>query len=445
MYKWLMIAVVAVTASTGLLGCKDTDDNAQPSNPDTQHQAPSAELAQDRAALAALLTQLTGQELADTADIRFEDRTFEPTYGSVRDESKPLERWLLVDDADQAEAYFRALAGMNSSYVKDTPGGCTIDMTNLDSRKDGTRQNLGTLTFHRAEASDGCVAYADVSIDCIPGLRTIVYKDSTQWGKNAFWKSPAHRGDVFQNDGRYFICVRESHGTNWPSEHGVLLCMEPGKGSDYETIYSDEDNWGAWHPASQILPGALESAILDYMRLSAGEGNFTRTKQKILKKDFGRQVFPSGSRFSWSGDDNYTYAVKEGIAGEGFDTQEKDYSHHAGIWTYTDSQNSFSEYDRAKWGDIYAIVVRDATEGSWEGPFAGHERRLHYMAFPYRCIGTLGAFSGTYTYYSADTNGSFWNTVNSYFERFMNGKLVYTCRGVSFTDKIPDGFRLVNI
>lgn len=444
-HYWAMAVCAAVFTVLALAACKDSDDDNNVAPPDGTQLERNAALAHDRAALAALLTQLTGREFADTADIRFESQTFEPTYGSVRDEAKPLERWLLVDDAAQAETWFRSLAGVGDNFITDTSDGCIIDMTRLDSRKDGSRQDLGTLTFHRAGEGDGCVAYADVSIGCIPQLRRIVYKDSTQWGKNAFWTSPCHRGDVFINDGRYFICVRESHGTNWPSEHGVLLCMESGKGSHSKTIYSEETNWGAWHPASQILPGALESAILDYMRLSAGEGNFTRTKQKILKKDFGRRVFPSGDRFNWNGDDDYQYSVKDGIAGEGFDTVEKDYSHHAGIWSYTDSKDSFSEYDKSKWGNIYAIVVRDATEGSWESPFAGWGRRLHYVAFPYRCIGTVGAFSGTYTYYAGNTNGSFWSTVNSYFERFLNGKLVYTCRGVSFTDKIPAGFALVNI
>lgn len=450
---WFTVFAAALLIVAGLSGCKDSDTDSASGAPD-DHSAAIAERqaaqqrAHDRAALATMLTMLTGQEIADTTDIDTDSRTFEPTYGSASDESNPLERSLLVDDAAMAETYFRSLAGTGSHLISETADGCTIDMTSLSSRRDGTRQNVGSLTFHRATEGSDCVAWADVDISCIPHLRRIAYKDSTQWGKNAFWTSPARRGDVFHNDGRYFICVRESHGYNWPSEHGVLLCIEPGKGSDYSTIYSDEFTWGAWRPKSQVLPGALEGAIFDYLRLSAGEGNFARTKQKILKTYFGQQVFPTGERFNWDGVHESFINTERSYAGEGFDTSEKDYSHHAGLWAYRDSENSDSDHDRSQWGaggSVYAIIVRDATEGDWSGVGAGWARRLHHVALPYRCKGSVRAFSDTFSYYTGDSDGAFWGPVYDYFERFLTGKIVYTCRGVSFTDKIPAGFELMNI
>lgn len=396
LFACLLCCGLAVT----LAACSDDDEKK--SGEDTE-ELDEQRLAQ-REALATVLTTLTGQPFSDTADIDFEGQTYTPQYGTVRDAANPLERSILVRNAESAEGYFRTLAGAGATLITETNDGCVLDLTALDCHSTGKRQNLGTLTFHR-EGNGDCVAYADVHIDCIPELRRICYKTQAQWGDNAGFESPCTWGDVYVNNGKYYICVRESQGYN---SDGALVCMENGRGTNTTDPIGDGVK-GIWHPEHV---GTTQD-IVDFLILCADEGYATQ-KQRIVKQYPGK-VFPLPMTlgYLWNPDKMFTV----GGADEGFGSTHTGYSH----WTGHDTP---------------VIICRDGTEGNYVGLFQGWYRRFHYVQIDARNPWDRGATERLY---------QFKNTQISSLEAMLVSKYLYTACCVHFTDRVPGGFALVDI
>ena len=124
-------------------------------------------------ALRSLLLQLAG--VTEGAD-DFDSRTYQPVYGIVRDEAEPFVRAVAVAEEGEAVAAFRALVGCESLIVT-TADGLAVDLTDLHLRADGRAQDFGRLTLHLAHDGSARVAWADVSIACMPSLRRIEYID----------------------------------------------------------------------------------------------------------------------------------------------------------------------------------------------------------------------------------------------------------------------------
>jgi len=143
---------------------------------------------------------------------------------------------------------------------------------------------FGSLRYHRDDAGSS-VGYADVNIPCIPHLERISYKTDEQWGDNAGWESPAYYGDVYEHDGRYYLCVKESRGTseqNW----GYLVCMEAARGSNY-VWRKDSETWGAWGPKERW---GNDQPAIEWLNI-CGDPDFVSQKRRIVKKYPGK-VFP---------------------------------------------------------------------------------------------------------------------------------------------------------
>ena len=418
----LLLAVITLATA-----CKD-DDNDSPPPDETEAAGRTAAQQADLTALATVLNTLTGQALSDTTDIDFEGKTFEPTYGEVLADDKPFERAIQVRSAAAAESYFRLLVGSSANRITENADGCTIDLTSLDSHSTGKKQTLGTLTFHRPQAGDDNMGWAEVSIHCIPRLQTIVYKTEAQWGKNARFKSPCLYGEVFVSRGKHYICVRESSGYGDGNE-GALVCMEGGKGTNTRYIADMEDEFrGVWRPEHD----GPWWAITDFLLLCADE-DFLADKRRIVKNMPGK-VFPYMERYNCDADYNVTHFTVED-AKLGFGSTKSGYTHWAN-----------GQYQEDKNNRVW--IVRDSWEGEWRGLRFGSQRRSDVYVLPIDCEHSRNARQETMTVYRH--SGTFlWNDyhpgVYDDWQAWQGGKIIYTASTVLFKETKPAGFTLVDI
>ncbi len=419
----LLLAVMVLAAA-----CKDDDDNTEQTPQEEEVNELSEAQKADLTALASVLNTLTGQSLSDTTDIDFEDKTFSPVYGEVLAADNPAERAIRVRSAAAAESYFRLLVGSATSRITETDDGCVIDLTNLDCHSTGKKQNLGMLTFHRSQSGDSNMGYAEVSIRCIPLLNRIVYKTDAQWGKNARFKSPCQYGEVFDHEGKYFVCVRECNGYGDGNE-GALVSVEGGKGTNWKFIPGCEDeSKGMWCP-QYVGPWW---AITDFLLLCADE-DYLSDKRRIVKQLPGK-VFPYMERFDCDGDHNVSHHTVAD-ATLGFGNTKAGYTH----WTGGQYQENVNN---KVW------IVRDSWEGSWTGAHFGWERRSDIYTLPLDCDHSRDARQETMIVWRRNGSilwGPYHPGVYEDWQSWQGGKIIYTASTVLFKDKKPDGFNLVDI
>lgn len=413
--KYLKTIALLLAVITMATACKD-DDETTTENLEEEVTEEAQRKIQERESLATLLTTLTGQTVSPMNDIDFEGQTYEPVYGEVADEAQPLCRTVCVRSAAEAEAAFLMLVGGNDDLVAETADGYVIDMTALDCHSTGKRQNLGTLTFHREDGRND-MGYAEVSISCMPHLQQIDYKTREQIGKNGSFTSPCGYGDVFVNKGKYYICVKESEGYT-ANAAGKLVAMEAGRGTNWRLVADYEDDLrGLWLP--ETVGTAYDITL--FLLLCADE-DFLPQKKRITKKYPG-QVFPYACQYrnGLSLSPTITSA-----ADEGFGTTMRGYSHYVD-WGI-DSSNDLGSG---------ILVARDASIGSYVGLFQGWWRMLHFVKFGPRTLRDKDVREHTY---------SFSKSQLTQFNNFLAGfDAIYTCTVVSFNEKKPDGFSLVDI
>ena len=426
---WTIAMMLLLTA--GFAACSDSDDenNNGGTTPGVKRGLTEEQMMQ-RTAVASVLNKLTGENFCDTTDVDFEGRTYEPTIGVVRNESRPSERSIQVSSEGLAEGYFRTLAGGASELITETDDGCKIDLTNLDCHSTGKKQSLGTLTFHHGYGAND-VGYADVDIPSIPSLQRISYKTDDQWGDNGDdgdFKSPITKGEVFVGGGgRYWICVRVATG-NHPSQAGVLINMQSGKGDNWNYIYEDE-KWAAWEPADHIIPDEFETAVLDYVQLS-GATYFHNKQEKIMKKSFGKEVFPDAWGWNWSAK-NKKWELWQ-YNDPGFGTLDEGYCHRA-------------YYSPGMCG---IVIVMECNEGCWSWGDATNWRRWR--------IWSTGTRKGKGWYIMADHIYDLWDTSELHrcdfvytdvdeFYQFPYFACIYTVRAITFTTQKPEALGLTKV
>ena len=411
-YKAYLLALLCAL----FMSCKDDDDvKNEPEETTAVTEAVLLKM-QQRESLATLLTMLTGQEVSPMGDIDFEGLTYEPAYGEVTDEAQPFCRAVRVRSAAEAEATFLMLVGGNERLVSETADGYVIDMTALDCHSTGKKQSLGTLTFHR-EGGRNDMGYAEVSIPCMPHLQQIDYKTRDQIGKNAAFASPCGYGDVYEHNGKYYICVKESEGYT-ANAAGKLVAMETGKGTRWRVSEDYEDEYrGLW--LAEHTGSALDVTL--YMLLCADE-DFLPQKRRIVKNYPGK-VFPIAQQFR---NGLGATATRTAAADEGFGTLKAGYSHWI-EWGWDDISDISSG----------VFVARDATIGSYVALFQGWYRNFHYVKFMPRCQRDKSVRERTYTFTNKQLNQ---------FNSFLSfADAVYTCTVVSFNDQKPEGFSLIDI
>lgn len=405
----LLVAVIIMATA-----CKDDDETAD--HPSESLTEDVQRKMQDREAAATLLSTLTGETFSPMDDIDIEGKAYEPGYGEVGDEAQPFCRTVVVRSAAEAEAAFLMLVGGNERLVSETSDGYRIDMTSLDCHSTGKRQNLGTLTFHREDGRND-MGYAEVSIGCMPHLQQIAYKTREQTGKNSAFTSPCGYGDVYVNKGKYYICVKESEGYT-SNAAGKLVAMESGRGSGWRLVSDYEDDLrGLW------LPEQVGTAYdITLFLLLCSDEDFLPQKKRITKKYPGL-VFPYARQYRNGLSQSPTITS---AADEGFGTTQRGYSHYVD-WGIDDSQDLGSGI----------LVARDASIGSYVGLFQGWWRMLHFVKFSPRTLRDKDVRERTY---------SFSKSQLTQFNNFLAGfDAIYTCTVVSFNEKKPDGFSLVDI
>ena len=327
----------------------------------------------------------------------FEGKTFEPTIGDVRDESAPFERSVFVEDASLAEQYFRALVGDNG-FVSETADGLVIDLTRL---------KLGKLTFHREGDGDNS-GYVRVEIPCIPHLTKIIYRTEDQWGSNSF-SSPCRRGDVYFGEGVYWVCVKESRSKMTP---GTLVNMAAGKGRLYKNRW--DELWDPNHGSGHDLNCRVND-ISDYLLLCSDSNIYARKKKKIVE-NLPNEVFPFAC---YSQDAKSQYF--QSLGRDGFATENFDYSH-------------WSDYSPERYKKV--VIVLGAKHGKYK-LFKGKKRYCQHVRISPKCVNNDG--------YCFDEKGYYGNGEKNKLYDFLNESFVYTMNSVHFTDKVPQGFTLVNL
>lgn len=403
-----------------LSGCTDQADNP------VRHDTPTARpvtlrMIQQREALANVLAVLAGVEPADTTGIDFEGQTYTPTVGQPFGSASSGERMVRVFNVSDAELKFRSLVGGSTDLVTETADGFLIDLTGLDCRQDGKRQDLGTLTYHRSTTSDR-TGYADIDIACIPKLKRIVYlteKQEKQSNPNGWtpsgWQSPCLLGQVWRRGDNYYLCVKESTALT----DGWLVNVQAGRGNNYSVVADNEGNKGAWSPRNVVSREAVECFVFFCMN-----DTYYDMRMAIVNRYPGK-VFPyvpiphgKGAACNWSTYDN---------TDDGFGTQRHGYAHWVGGNEALDKS-----YESPGTGPEVLIVRR-----GWLGDYAWIPARdyRHQEVFcmaPRHQTGT-NCYWYTKTYvYTVFANADYCD--------WLDRKYPYTANGFSFRADPPGGF-----
>ncbi|MBO7602962.1 MAG: right-handed parallel beta-helix repeat-containing protein [Bacteroidales bacterium] len=359
-------------------------------------------------AAAMLFSELLCRNVTPEELIELKDKKIEPEIGRVTDDSNPFDRAVKIDEKESAEFYFGGLVGWNPAVFEETAGGSIIDLTPI---------GLGRLEFFR-EPDGSNVGYATVDIPCMPHLERITYKTPLQMGLNdAEYPSPARYGEVFLHQGRYYICVRA--GTGYLSdESGLLVCIEPGKGTNW-VDYLDNEDWGCWKPRQNWYDVAF---ISRYLTLCT-DSKFRQDKAQIVRK-FPGKIFPKLQR--WHNYDSQEYV---GDLTWGFGTLEAGYYHVT---------HFNADIAKEKSAGVKVVIARDATEGDYKASAARWYRRFHFYTLPSVCTTKTQLSAQTYKY----TGKGGWE---DFFEDDYNSPIIYTMNAVRFYETLPDGYQRVNI
>ena len=351
-------------------------------------------------AVRSLLSQLAG--VTDVGS-DFDSRTYQPVYGSVRDEAEPFVRAIPVAEVGEAVAAFRALVGCDTLVVH-TADGLVVDLTDLHLRTDGRVQNFGKLTLHITDDGSERVAWAEVSIACMPSLRRIEYIDQENWGNNGSADATYHYGELCWYEGKdypkgLYVCVEE----NMPGQKnsGTLIHFENNEGGEGCSYNLDGDDDGCWKPCH---PGNAND-MKNYLKMLLG----TYVKRtKTYKR-------------------NYRNALIRYIS-------EKDTPKE--VWEYKENvlPLGFREWEGHLYGrdNRPAAIIVDSRFGSQSGWFFfGTVREVNYWAIVNWSVSDMGE-DKTF-YYWKDNE---WN-------KFAASYYIYTMNVVRFSDNPVSGFSVL--
>lgn len=261
-------------------------------------------------AIISILTNLTG---ITEVDPRFDQKKYEPTYGSIIDEAQPFVRSLKCDSVETAELNFRGIVSADT-LITPTPDGLAISLKDMPLMADGTKLTLGTMVFHRGDGIR-LTGWVDVDIPCIPKLQRIEYLVSAAFPENA--GSAYLEGDIVwiprgNYCSGYYLCV----STGNP---GLLVHLCKGEAGDDETYNLDGDGCGVWCPYNKKKGQSTDIwSIRSYVTFLAENKDKVYKVKKYLQgeiidkpplhPDKIHQVLPGG----FATDENYAYKADEG-------------------------------------------------------------------------------------------------------------------------------------
>ena len=221
---WLMATVLCGIA-TSVTSCKDDDDDNNKSEERQQ---------QEEAEKASKFWSVVGHLVSsDDYDADYEDKTFEPTYGTAESDGS-LTRIVETNDMKTAAHRFGDIVGANID--ENTPSYTYSD------------PEVGTLDYTRGGTADEW-ATVDVNIKQLPQLRKIIYRVGGEGTNSAFTGKAYYRfGDVVSrlnsdNKTEYWVCVRPAFGPeNTSTSYWVCLNTVPQK-NQYHVHASNEKDY----------------------------------------------------------------------------------------------------------------------------------------------------------------------------------------------------------
>ncbi len=287
-----------------MASCKSDDDNNDNNNENNKQENPNEnqDPAQEEKVLTKEDTLAIYHQMAVRSVLKrlagvedptgFENKTYEATYGEVRDESRPNVRAVLANTPKQAERIYRGIVGCGA-LIKETTDGYEADLTKIRLTDDGKTASLGKLTFHTAD--EGTLnGYVDVEIPQIPNLDRIEFIPADAWGDNASIRSPYTTGDIIHYSGDnhtyptgYYLCVFPCMSKRIP---GILIHFCEKAGTSRDSYNLDGDNEGIWVANHQ----ASAQDITYYLGFIEDEKELKKADIEYLKRSGGNpdEIFP---------------------------------------------------------------------------------------------------------------------------------------------------------
>ena len=151
----------------------------------------------------------------------------------------------------------------------------------------------------------------------------------------------------------------------------------------------------------------------DYLLLCSDSNIYARKKAKVVSK-YPNEVIPFAHYSRNAKNQDFPSLGKDGFA-----TDKNDYSH----WS------DYAGYNKVN-------IVIGAKQGKYK-LFKGKKRYCQYVRISPQCINNDG--------YYYDDKGYYGNGQKDKVYDLLNGGFVYTMNAVHFTDRVPQGFTLVNI
>ena len=218
-FRFALMAAMVCGLSFAVTSCKDDERDGDGS------EKPDVEVNDDKHTQEAMDFLTCVSLLCDVYELPDDWRsaTFEPTVGTVTDESRPTVRTVYVADRQEAAIKFLSLIPLEVE-IED------VDMTTWH------HDDLGTLTFnYQFDGVDGCVATLDVQSPRIPQLEQIRYVSSDAMpanGSKFLGLAYYQLGDVVKENNQegnevYWVCVRPSHPDLKDDSHWVSLSYAP--------------------------------------------------------------------------------------------------------------------------------------------------------------------------------------------------------------------------
>jgi len=189
MLKCFSLISLSLVATTTFMSCSSDEDD----EPETKIITPSgSDYAKDSNEGMTMSVFLRTATSTDSLPDNFREITYEPTIGTVLDESQPYVRYVAVSSIDEARSEFEALC--SGSYE-------TIE---------GNTLNVGDVNLVYTEVNTSeLYATVDVKVQQVPHLTQIRYVPASVFGDNATYDPYYSVGDVIlADDGNYWVCIR---------------------------------------------------------------------------------------------------------------------------------------------------------------------------------------------------------------------------------------------
>jgi len=283
LFLWSLAAMIVMSCS-GDDDVLDDDPTVDPS----EEQLSAMEIETDEdAALFDVLRFLTDIDVSGLKS-DWKTKTYEPSYGSVVDESQPFVRYVVVSDADEAYSEYMRLCFFSNNLTNNYEVGSV------------------KLTYTELNQSD-VFATIDVNVPQLPHLTQLRLVPSSAIGANysSSWSGEPYYliGDVvLDDDGNYWVCIRAAS----PGKKGDSYWASMQMGAyDGKTNYNNQYYNKVYPGALYRLPYNLNLGhgdnnklyhFVDLMRLLSGYGVLDNSNNEYyMRYDLTQDgYFPTG-------------------------------------------------------------------------------------------------------------------------------------------------------